>query len=116
VGYGSAVRDAGDDLVFIMLTNKSAFPVRWTQAGMDLQDGSERFVLTGLGESAVEGYELPAVVPPGDSGQTAIRVAELLAAGLDLYRPLVAQARLATGQVVRSAPKTLVRRSEDASL
>ena len=66
VSYGTPV-SSGEDLVFITVTNESTFPVSWTQAGMDLQDGTARFALVGLGDKVAAGFELPAVIPSLDS-------------------------------------------------
>jgi hypothetical protein len=107
--YGVGVGGASD-LIFITLTNDSSFPVRWTQAGLNLQDGSKQFALVGLGGWVSSGYELPATVPSRDSHQTAVPADEVVGWGIDLYRPIVAQARVGTGQVVKSKPKTLLSR------
>jgi hypothetical protein len=98
----------GEALVFITLTNHSAFPVRWTQSGIEFQDGSGQFAMVGLGNKvAVDFDPLPAVVQSRDSHRTAIEASKVAGWGFDLHRPLVAQAVLATGQVVRSRATTL---------
>jgi hypothetical protein len=107
VGYG-ITSEGSADLVLVTLTNSSRFDVRWTQAGIDLQDGSKQFAMIGLGDKVARGFELPKVVKPRDSSETAIEAPTLKEWGVDLYRPLVAQARLGTGQVFKSRPKTLL--------
>jgi hypothetical protein len=109
VAAGNPVDAGGATLVFITLENRSAFPVRWTQAGLDLQDGSDQFALVGLGEHVAEGFPpLPAVVESHDSHTTAIEAEKVLAWGFDLTQPMTAQARVGSGQVFKSEPRTLL--------
>ena len=107
VSYGTPV-SSGEDLVFITVTKESTFPVSWTQAGMDLQDGTARFALVGLGDKVAAGFELPAVIPSLDSHRTAVEASKAVTWGFDLYRPVVAQVRLGRGGVFKSKPKTLL--------
>ena len=108
VDLAEPVGGNGPSVVLVTLTNDSAFPVRWMQAGFDTQDQSDQFVMIGLPPQVAEHFEpLPRVVNSHDAATTGIEAAALAAWGFDLTQPLVAQATLANRQQIRSDPKTL---------
>ena len=57
------------------------------------------------------GGELPVVLQPHDSHQTWIACADLERSGLDLTEPVVAAAKLDSGEVLRSPQRRLLSRS-----
>lgn len=107
ISYGVGVGGSGD-LIFISMTNRGAMPLRWRQAGLELQDGSKRVAMVGSGAYVLPGYELPATVAQRDSHQTVITVAKVTSWGFDLHRSITAQVRLGTGEVFKSSPTTLL--------
>jgi hypothetical protein len=96
----------GDWSVFIEVFNQTDHPVRWVSAALELPDGRRLYLL-----QQPPGGELPAVLQPHDSHQTWTRCRELEHGGLDLTDPVVAMAKLDTGEVLRSPRRRLVSRS-----
>lgn len=93
--------------VSVKATNQSDHPVRVTGIGIDLQDGScnsMHLATPNVGSS------IPGVVQPHDSGDTWIAQAEVEKGGLNVYEPVRAWVRLATGEVVHSTHGPLMRR------
>jgi hypothetical protein len=96
----------GDWAVFVEVTNHTDQPVRWVSAELELSDGRRLYLM-----QYPPGGELPVVLQPHDSHQTWTRCRDLERSGLDLTQPIVAAARLDTGEVVRSARRRLLSRS-----
>jgi hypothetical protein len=94
----------GPDSIGLTLVNRLDHQVRWTSAGIDLQDGSGRHLA--LINTAPPGMGLPQRVEPHDSSFTMVAAQQLRDEGLDLSRPITAHASIATGETVVSAPWT----------
>jgi len=90
------------DAVSITVVNRSDHTVRVTGAGVELQDRSGRQVHQ---VREFPGATLPGAVASHDSGSTYFLADELKEAGIDIYGPITAWIRLATGEIVRSQPK-----------
>lgn len=103
--YGPENRPGDDEMVFIEVVNYSAGPITWVSAGFRLQDGSGRTMV--LTDTPPAG-RLPMHIPPGQSGRTWVEMGLLMYRGLDLERPVVGFARLATGDEVDTPPKQVV--------
>jgi hypothetical protein len=90
--------------------NQGERTVRVTSVGFDTQDGSgATIVLTTTPPFA----NLPGSIAPGDEGHTYL-VADVDAldqAPLDPHLPVVGWVQLATGEKIRSEPRTLMARS-----
>jgi hypothetical protein len=96
----------GDWAVFVEVTNNTDQPVRWVSAELELADGRRLYLM-----QYPPGGELPVVLQPHDSHQTWTRCRDLERSGLDLTRPIVAAARLDSGEVLRSPRRRLLSRS-----
>ena len=96
----------GDWAVFVEITNHTDQPVRWVSAELEMADGRRLYLM-----QHPPGGELPVVLQPHDSHQTWTRCRDLDRSGLDLTQPIVAAARLDTGEVLRSPRRRLVSRS-----
>lgn len=96
----------GDWAVFIEVLNATDHPVRWASAAIELADGRRLYLM-----QHPPGGELPAVLQPHDSHQTWMSCRELERAGLDLSDPVVATAKLDSGEILRSPRRRLVSRS-----
>ena len=94
----------GPDSIGLTLVNNLDHPVRWTSAGIDLQDGSGRHLA--LINSAPPGMGLPQRVDPHDSSFTLVAAERLQDQGMDLFRSITGRANVATGETVISAPWT----------
>ncbi len=95
------------DAVLITIFNRSDHAARVTSAGLHAQDGSGRIVNI---VQAPQGGELPHVIPPHDSHLTWIERADL-PPEIDIYEPLRAWARAASGERFDSPATTLMSRS-----
>lgn len=111
VGTSMSFMHVGPDLidvVAIAVVNRSAYQVRVTSLGIDLQDGSGRTLQPYRTEP---GSTLPGVVAPQDSGTAYMLRSDVEARGvIDVHEPLTAFANLSTGETHRSKPKILVAR------
>jgi hypothetical protein len=96
----------GDWSVFVEVFNHTDHPVRWVSAALELNDGRRLYLMQNP-----PGGELPAVLAPHESHQTWIPTRELEAAGLDLTDPVVATAKLDTGETIASPRRRLVSRA-----
>jgi hypothetical protein len=96
----------GSWAVFIEVVNRTDHPVRWVSTALELADGRRLYLM-----QQPPGGELPAVLQPHDSHQTWAPCQELERAGLDLSDPVVAMAKLDTGEILRSPRRRLVSRS-----
>lgn len=96
----------GSWAVFIEVVNNTDHPVRWVSVALELADGRRLYLM-----QQPPGGELPAVLQPHDSHQTWAPAQELERAGLDLSEPVVATAKLDTGEILRSPRRRLVARS-----
>jgi hypothetical protein len=96
----------GDWSVFVEVLNRSAHPVRWVGAELELRDGRRLHLM-----HQPPGGELPAVLQPHDARQTWAPCRILEQGGLDLTRRVVAIVRLDSGETVRSRKRRLVPRS-----
>ena len=96
----------GDWAVFVEVTNHTDQPVRWVSAELELSDGRRLYLM-----QYPPGGELPVVLQPQESHQTWTRCSDLERSGLDLTQPIVAAARLDTGEVLRSPRHRLLSRS-----
>lgn len=95
-------------VIAVTATNHSEHPVRVTGAGIDLQDNS------GAALHIIDpppGSTVPGVVQPHDSGQTFVAQGDYEDRGISPYDPVVAWVRLATGELVKSKPATLMQRT-----
>jgi hypothetical protein len=86
-------------VVSIAAINRSEYRVRVRAFGLDFQDGR---AATFQQYAPVEGATLPGEIEHHDSAEGFIHVANVQKAGIDLYEPITAWVRLATGDVVRS--------------
>jgi hypothetical protein len=90
--------------VMINVINRENHAVRISSLGFNLQDGSGRsMVLINPPPAAT----LPGEVAAHDQGFTYVAESSPDIKNLDLCRPLVAWARLATGELYKSKPKKL---------
>ena len=96
----------GDWAVFIEVLNHTDHPVRWISTALELGDGRRLYLM-----QQPPGGDLPAVLQPHDSHQTWAPCRELEHAGLDLAQPVVATAKLDSGELLRSPSRRLVSRS-----
>jgi hypothetical protein len=96
----------GDWAVFVEVTNRTDQPVRWTSASLEMADGRRMYLMQNP-----PGGELPVVLQPHEAHQTWTRCRDLEEGGLDLTEPVVAAARLDSGEVVRSPQRRLLSRS-----
>jgi hypothetical protein len=91
--------------IFIEVTNETDHPVRWVSASLELHDSRTLYLMDHPPAGA-----LPAVIQPSDSHHTWVDCAEVERQGVDLHEPVVAVAKMATGEVHRSARRRLVGR------
>jgi hypothetical protein len=98
--FGTDVREAA----LVTVVNRSRHAIRVDSLGLELQDGSGR---TAFQPYAVPGATIPGTVPALDSGGTWWGFDELVEAGFDPYRPIVARVTLSTGERVRSKSTAL---------
>jgi hypothetical protein len=96
----------GDWAVFVEVTNHTDQPVRWTSAALEMSDGRRMYLM-----QHPPGGELPVVLQPHEAHQTWTRCRDLEDGGLDLTEPVVAAAKLDSGEVVRSPQRRLLSRS-----
>ena len=96
---------AGRWAVFIEVFNRTDHPVRWVSAALELRDGRIFYLM-----EHPPGGELPAVIQPHDSHHTWVDCHELERQGLALDEPVVAAAKLATGETYRSPARRLAGR------
>jgi hypothetical protein len=96
----------GSWAVFVEVVNNTDHPVRWISAALELADARRLYLM-----QQPPGGELPAVLQPHDSHQTWTPTQELERSGLDLSEPVVATAKLDTGEILRSPRRRLVSRS-----
>jgi hypothetical protein len=96
----------GDWAVFVEVTNRTDQPVRWTSAALEMSDGRRMYLMQNP-----PGGELPVVLQPHETHQTWTRCRDLEEGGLDLNEPVVAAAKLDSGEVVRSPQRRLLSRS-----
>jgi hypothetical protein len=98
-------------VAMITVRNLGGHPIRVTSAGFDFQDGSGRTVVL---TQPPPGASLPGIVQPRDSAETWVEEQHFTSSGIDVFRPLVAWARLATGETFKSKPTTLMRHDAGA--
>jgi hypothetical protein len=96
---------AGRWAVFIEVHNGTDHPVRWMSAAIEMRDGRIFYLM-----DHPTGGELPAVIAPHDSHHTWVDCHELERDGLELDQPVVASAKLATGDTFHSPAKRLAPR------
>jgi len=96
---------AGRWAVFIEVFNRTDHPVRWVSCALETKDGRIFYLM-----EHPPGGELPAVIQPHDSHHTWVDCHELERQGLALDQPVIGAAKLATGEIYRSAAKRLAAR------
>ena len=96
---------AGRWAVFIEVFNRTDHPVRWVSAALETKDGRIFYLM-----EHPPGGELPAVIQPHDSHHTWVDCHELERQGLALEEPVIAAAKVATGEIYRSPAKRLASR------
>jgi len=96
---------AGRWAVFIEVFNRTDHPVRWVSAALETKDGRIFYLM-----EHPPGGELPAVIQPHDSHHTWVDCHELERQGLALEEPVIAAAKVATGEIYRSPAKRLAGR------
>ena len=90
--------------IMVKVINRGDYPVNVSSVGFDLQDGSGRsLVLMQQPPPA----NIPGHIAAHDQGFTYIPISSHNVELLDLYRPLIGWASLATGEQIKSTPKTL---------
>jgi hypothetical protein len=94
----------GPDSIGLTLVNNLDHPIRWASASIDLQDGSGRHLA--LIDCAPPGMGVPQRIDAHDSSFTLVAAQQLRDQGMDLSRPIVGRANLATGETVISVPWT----------
>lgn len=92
------------EAISITATNRGDRSVRVTGAGLDLQDGSRRQL-----HATFPAADLPGTVAPNDSGSTYVLLDDAKGKGIDPTAPLVSWVRLATGEVVKSKPRAIMK-------
>ena len=105
LGLPVYTQGAGRWAVFIEVFNRTDHPVRWVSTALETKDGRIFYLM-----EHPPGGELPAVVQPHDSHHTWVDCHELERQGLALEEPVVAAAKLATGEIYRSPAKRLATR------
>jgi proteasome lid subunit RPN8/RPN11 len=95
--------------VSISVVNRSDHAVRVTGVGLAFQDESrQQFHLF----RPPQGATIPGVVKSHDSGSTYISNADVESGStIDVYEPITGWVRLATGEIVKSKPTTILSRS-----
>jgi hypothetical protein len=101
---------AGRWAVFIEVFNRTDHQMRWVSAALETKDGRIFYLM-----EHPPGGELPAVIEPHDSHHTWVDCHELERQGLPLDEPVIATAKLATGEIHRSPAKRTTRRSRFGS-
>jgi hypothetical protein len=96
---------AGRWAVFIEVFNRTDHPLRWVSAALETKDGRIFYLM-----EHPPGGELPAVIQPHDSHHTWVDCHELERQGLALEEPVIAAAKVATGEIYRSPAKRLAGR------
>ena len=96
---------AGRWAVFIEVFNHTEHPVRWVSAALETKDGRIFYLM-----EHPPGGDLPAVIQPHDSHHTWVDCHELERQGLALEEPVIAAAKVATGEIYRSPAKRLASR------
>jgi hypothetical protein len=94
------------EAISITAINQGENPIVVRGAGIDSQDGS------GSAMHVIQpppGADLPGEVAPRSSGMTYVLKAEAERQGLDVFKPVTAWVRLATGEVIKSKPLPLMR-------
>jgi hypothetical protein len=90
----------------VTATNRSEHAVRITGVGVDLQDdGGMQFHQV----IPIHGATIPGPIQPHDSGNALLMREDVEREGLDVYKPVTAWVRLATGETVKSPPTTVLR-------
>jgi predicted metal-dependent phosphoesterase TrpH len=106
-----ALMGLGDDsmveAVAVIATNRSDHTIHVEGLGLDIQDGSDRELHV---MKAMPGATLPGAVEPHNGGSAYIDQREVEAQGISVFKPVTAWVRLATGEVVRSKPRPLLKR------
>ncbi len=105
LGLPVYTQGAGRWAVFIEVFNQTDHPVRWVSTALEMKDGRIFYLM-----EHPPGGELPAVVQPHDSHHTWVDCHELERQGLALDEPVIAAAKLATGEIYRSPAKRLASR------
>jgi hypothetical protein len=105
LGLPVYAQGAGRWAVFIELFNRTDHPVRWVSAALEMRDGRIFYLM-----EHPPGGELPAVIQPHDSHHTWVDCHELERQGLALDAAVVAAAKLATGETIRSPARRLASR------
>jgi hypothetical protein len=96
----------GDWAVFVELVNQTEHPIRWVSAALEMTDGRRMYLM-----QQPAGGELPAVLEPHESRQTWTLCRDLEKGGMDLTEPVIAAAKLETGEILRSQQRRLASRS-----
>jgi hypothetical protein len=102
LGLPVYTQGAGRWAVFIEVFNRTDHQVRWVSAALETKDGRIFYLM-----EHPPGGELPAVIEPHDSHHTWVDCHELERQGLPLDEPVIATAKLATGEIHRSPAKRL---------
>jgi hypothetical protein len=105
LGLPVYTQGAGRWAVFIEVFNRTEHPVRWVSCALETKDGRIFYLM-----EHPPGGELPAVIQPHDSHHTWVDCQELERQGLALDEPVIAAAKLATGEIHRSPAKRLATR------
>ncbi len=105
LGLPVYTQGAGRWAVFIEVFNRTDHPVRWVSAALEMKDGRIFYLM-----EHAPGGELPAVIQPHDSHHTWVDCHELERQGLALDEPVIAAAKLGTGEIYRSPAKRLAAR------
>ncbi len=105
LGLPVYTQGAGRWAVFIEVFNRTDHPVRWVSAALETKDGRIFYLM-----EHPPGGELPGVIGPHDSHHTWVDCAELERQGLALDEPVIAAAKVATGETYRSPAKRLASR------
>ena len=105
LGLPVYAQGAGRWAVFIEVFNRTDHQVRWVSAALETKDGRIFYLM-----EHPPGGELPAVIGPHDSHHTWVDCHELERQGLPLDEPVIATAKLATGEIYRSRAKRLASR------
>lgn len=105
LGLPVYTQGAGRWAVFIEVFNRTDHQVRWVSAALETKDGRIFYLM-----EHPPGGELPAMIEPHDSHHTWVDCHELERQGLPLDEPVIATAKLATGEIRRSPAKRLASR------
>jgi hypothetical protein len=105
LGLPVYTQGAGRWAVFIEVFNRTEHPVRWVSCALETKDERIFYLM-----EHPPGGELPGVIQPHDSHHTWVDCHELERQGLALDMPVIAAAKLATGETYRSPAKRLAGR------